>query len=127
MAEEILAWLQGFTGEKIHMDDLPEQPGSWGLFPRGQKQISRQEDVLGNVTTRLQHTYILRRVGLKQKEDQALLEQLCRWVAAQSAAKLAPAPVTAEMAQLEHARQTGTGVYSIKLIFNAKEKNNGEN
>lgn len=127
MAEEILAWLQKFTGETVHMDYLPEQPGSWGLFPQGQEQISRQEDVLGNVTTHLRHTYILRRVGLRQTEDQTLMEQLCRWVAAQNEKKLSPAPVTAEKARMENARQTGTGVYGVKLIFTTKEKHNGEN
>lgn len=127
--EKMTAWLQTFPlwqGETLYVDYVDAVPGNAGLYPEGLEQVSRREDVLGNVTVKNRLHFVLYRVTAGQqdnRENSAWLLELQKWVQEQSAAGLAPsfgdAPhrerICAQKGKLKSASQTGTGTYTVNL------------
>ena len=108
MTDKISAWLEGFAL------DLLEAGEGKALFPQGQRELRRQEDILGNVRHRKRLTVILRCHG-----DRALLEGL----------DLASAPLLGQeqTVRLEDVRlvarsHDGLPRYEGKLIFEFTER-----
>ena len=122
-------WLQNFPGWddswELHTDYLDAKPGNSGLYPLGGEEISRREDVLGNVTVQCRYRFYLFR--MTQQSDplanaQWLLE-FQEWVRQQSATGAAPQfgddpkqeRLRAEKGKLSEVSQTGTGTYVVTL------------
>lgn len=140
--DKMLQWLQTFpqwNGQKLYVDYTGADPDNCGLFPAGLEEISRREDVLGNVTVRNKYHFALYRVTTGQqegKENAAWLLALQAWIQAQSAAGLAPVfgdvpaqeRIRGEKGRLQQANQTGTGKYlmTITAEFTKIYKNKGE-
>ena len=127
--EKLVQWLKTFplwNDQKIYMDGLAAAPENTGLYPGGLEEISRCEDVLGNVTVRCRLHFILYRRTFGQQdnlENSAWLLQFQNWVQEQSAAGLAPVfgddakkeHIRAEHGKLHPADQTGTGKYAVDI------------
>lgn len=124
--ERITGWLQTFPlweGE-LAIDSLKPVPGSVGIFPRGVEELSRREDVLGNVRASNRLELMLYRVSDGDgKQAAAWLLALQEWVNGQSAAGLAPQlgdvpgeeKLFARQGRLSAPAQTGTGRYAVKI------------
>lgn len=122
----VLTYPQWGEGTQLHMDYTDAVPGNGGLYPTGQEEVSRREDVLGNVTVQCRYRFSLYRVTTGQEDNGANAQWLMgfqQWVQQQSAAGLAPkfgdAPekewIRAEKGKLGEASQTGTAVYAVTL------------
>lgn len=60
MIESVFTWLKGLPGlEKLQQEALAAPSGSSGLFCKGLKVLSRQEDILGAVKCRQSLTFTL--------------------------------------------------------------------
>lgn len=127
--EKMTAWLQTFPlwqEESLSVDYVDALPGNAGLYPEGLEQVSRREDVLGNVTVENRLHFVLYRVTAGQqdnRENSQWLLELQSWVQQQSAAGLAPSfgdvphreRISAQKGKLKAASQTGTGKYAVNL------------
>ena len=101
----------------ITIDTTDPTPGSCGLFPLGTEELSRREDVLGNVKLRLRQTYALRRVALRQEEGAAFMAELAAWIRTQPAPDLGEnTRIRGEKGRLASVSQTGTATYELKII-----------
>lgn len=128
--EKISRWLSTFPqwdSEALYIDYTDGSPGNSGLFPLGMEEISRKEDVLGNVTARCRYRFSLYRVAAQQEDGEKnarWLLEFQRWVQQQDAARLAPQfgdepvqeHVWAERGKLSKIPQPGSGVYGVTLI-----------
>lgn len=115
-------WLGEFPGwEGVpQVDTTGAVPVSAGFFPRGTEEISRTEDVLGNVRLRVRDTFLLVRHCAGNPEENALwMQDLQRWIRQQDLANRVPLfgfdQVTrAEKGRLEKNR-SGTAEYTEEL------------
>ncbi len=122
-------WLQTFplwdADWVLHIDHTDAEPGNSGLFPLGAEELSRREDVLGNVTVQCRYRFYLYRVT-GQADPLANAEFLLefqQWVRQQSATGAAPRfgddpkqeRLRAEKGKLGEVSQTGTGTYIVTL------------
>lgn len=103
------------------VDTCGLQPAETGLFPLGQEELSRREDVLGNVTRRVRHSFLLRRTAVPGQSAAAWALQL-----QQQAAKEPPQlgenqRFWAEKGRLAKQTSTGLGIYEIRLIAETEE------
>ena len=128
--EKLRQWLLTYpawdAGGLLYIDYTDGVPGNSGLFPAGVEEVSRREDLLGNVTVGYRCRFALYRVtagGCENGENAQWLLEFQRWVQAQSAAGLAPTfgddpareRIRAEKGRLDRASQTGTGTYTVTL------------
>ena len=126
--EKMVQWLKTFPlwEDDLHIDDLGAAPSNTGLYPGGLEEVSRREDVLGNVTVVCRLHFLLYRRTARQQdngESSRWLLQLQDWVQKQSAAGLAPVfgddpqkeRIRAEKGKLQEASQTGTGKYVVAI------------
>lgn len=125
--EKLRNWLQTFPGwdsEVCFADFTEGTPGNSGLFPQGMEEVSRREDVLGNLYLRCRYRFRLLRVADKSEDKNAQwLMDFANWVQAQSAAGLAPhfgdepdkETMRAEKGKLSQVRQTGASTYEVLL------------
>lgn len=130
------AWLQtcpcfpqGFT---LQLDCLDAVPGSKGLYSQGVEEISRREDVLGNVTVvnRMQFLFYLVSCRGMEAQDRETLWQLRNWVQQQSFAGLAPRfgnvpreeRIMVEKETLHSVSQNGTKKYAVTVTAQFTEK-----
>ena len=91
--ETLQAWLKTFPlwDGSLSIDVTDAVPGGMGLFPKGLQELSRREDVLGNLTIRYRWSFVLRRNQAAQLQDNAQwLMQLQKWAANQCRQGLAP-------------------------------------
>lgn len=127
--EKVRQWVQTFPrwDEDLHVDYTAAVPGNAGLFSLGLEEVSRQADILGNITAQCRYRFSLYRVATGQQdntENAAWLMEFQSWVQSQSARGLAPTfgdvpsreTIRAEKGRLKEGSQTGTGVYSVDLI-----------
>ena len=126
--EKMVQWLKTFPlwEDDLHIDDLGAAPSNTGLYPGGLEEVSRREDVLGNVTVVCRLHFLLYPRTARQQdngESSRWLLQLQDWVQKQSAAGLAPVfgddpkkeRIRAEKGKLQEASQTGTGKYAVAI------------
>lgn len=127
--EKMHQWLQTFPlwgDQPLTVDHTDPVPGRCGLYAVGQEEISRHQDVVGNVRVRNRCTYILKRVTTGQQnsmENAQWLMALQQWLQEQSYAGLAPVfgdepaaeQIRGEKGRLQDTRQTGTGVYTVTV------------
>lgn len=125
MLETMQKWLETFPMWEgtLQLDYADSVPGSTGLYPRGITELSRREDVLGNVKVRYSCTFILRRTAARGQENARWLLELQRWVAEQDRLGLTPRfgdePKTERLrafdGRLDRHSQVGSSLYTVRL------------
>lgn len=144
--ESVLArlreWLATYPGYDLRgnmmVDWLDKIPGSKSLRPGGLVEVSRAEDILGNVTVSNQYNFGLYIAVEKAPGDSegaaynaSWVLDFQRWVQAQSVAHLAPVfgnidqfqeTVKAQNGELYDTNEEGVGLYVIALSVSFKER-----
>ena len=114
-------YLMGFPkwGDvRLQIDTTDPTPGSCGLFPLGSEELSRREDVMGNVKCRLRHTFLLRRVANRGEQAAAWLMELARWMGQQPPPTVGENPgIRGEKGRLVNPGQTGAATYEMGIIL----------
>jgi len=85
--EMLTNWLKTYPGWEgtLAVDVTDYVPGGSGIYPKGLQELSRREDVLGNLEIRYRWSFTLHRVAAKKPQDNARwLMALQQWVALQS-------------------------------------------
>lgn len=128
--EKVRQWVQTFPqweeGNLLYIDFTGAMPGNAGLFPAGLEEVSRTEDVLGNVTVQCRYQFSLYRVVTGQEDNTVNAHWMMdfqNWVREQSVLHLAPTfgdipareRIRAEKGKLKDSSQVGTGVYVVQL------------
>lgn len=140
--EKMTQWLRTFPlwqEEALYVDRTPPQTGNSGLYPTGVEELSRQEDIMGNVTVQNRMQFTLYRVtsdGADNTRQAQWLLALQQWLQSQSAAGLAPAfgdiphreRIRGEKGKRKTTTQAGTGTYllTITVDYTKIYKNQGE-
>ena len=125
MLDKVMNWLQTFPlwEGTLQVDYADAIPGSTGLYPRGITELSRREDVLGNVTVRCSWGFALQRAALPGEENARWLMEFQTWVADQNRLGLAPQfgddpkqeRIRAFEGRLHDRSQAGSGRYTVML------------
>ena len=136
MLETIKQWLQTFPNweDSICIDCVDAAPGSTGLYPKGLKEVSRREDVLGNLMIRCHYDFLLRRNAGRSEENARWLLEFQNWVMEQSRLGLAPKfgddPKTERFraceGQLQSHSQAGSTMYTVRLSTEFTKNFRGE-
>ena len=85
--EKLRQWLLTFPKweDTLQVEYTEAEPGSAGLFPLGLEEVSRREDVLGNVQVACRYRFSLYRRTTRQQETNAQwLLEFQNWVQQQS-------------------------------------------
>ena len=91
--EKLEAWLKTFPlwDGTLSIDVTDAVPGGMGVYPKGLQELSRREDVLGNLTVCYRWSFTLHRNhGAQTRENAHWLMQLQTWAAQQCRQGLAP-------------------------------------
>ncbi len=133
--EKLRAWLQTYPGaDKLtdfQVDYTDQLPGSFGVFPAGLVEISRKENIWGDVTVRNQYNFALYLVLPKAPGDDVgaavnadWVMDFQRWVQAQSVTHKAPTfgnvdteneTMSAQNGALYDADEEGLAMYMVSL------------
>lgn len=132
--EKVRKWLESYPDiqrvQAFGVDYRAEAPENSSIAPSGLVEISRSEDILGNVTAVNQYNFDLHFVLLKAPGDDAgatdnanWVMSFQNWVQEQSIRNLAPTfgdrpkqeTVQAQNGQLSYADLDGTGIYTVQL------------
>ena len=135
--EKIRQWLATYPGtipvQGMKVDYFSPNPDNGSIDPSGLVEVSRTEDILGNVTVENQYNFALYFVLLKSPGDDAgatdnaaLLMDFQRWVQEQSIRKMVPVfgdkpekeTVKAQNGALYAADEEGTAIYMVQLSIN---------
>lgn len=137
--EKIREWLASYPGFDIlsafQVDYTDQIPANGGIFPSGLVEVSRTEDILGNVTVVNQYNFGLYYVLEKAPGDDAGAElnagwimDFQEWVQEQSARGLAPRfgdegreIIRAQNGVLYEADEEGTATYMVQLSVQFKK------
>lgn len=127
----VRSWVMGFPkwhGELL-TDTVDVAPGSCGLFPVGKEQLSRREDVLGNVRCRYRDSFLLRRRAVKGEAAAAWVMDFAAWAEGAHLPALGDGvQVSVEQGKLHAAAPDGTATYQVIVHFTyEKEHIYGEN
>ena len=140
--ERLRAWLASYPGynilDNMLVDYINEIPGAASLMPAGLTEISRTEDILGNVTVRNQYNFGLYLALEKSPGDDIAsaynagwVLDFQRWVQAQSVAHAAPTfgnidqrgeTIKAQNGALVDTDEKGVAVYIVQLSAEFKTK-----
>ena len=140
--DRLRKWLVTYPGYDLSGNMLvywlDKIPGSKSLRPGGLVEVSRTEDILGNITVSNQYNFGLYIAVEKSPGDgegaaynAAWVLDLQRWVQAQSTARLAPTfgnidqsqeTIKAQNGELYDTDQEGVGLYVIALSVGFKER-----
>ena len=135
--EVLTAWLKTYHGwaGTLFVDVVEAVPGSTGLYPKGLQELSRREDVLGNLSVRFRWSFQLQRVaGTDPRADALWLMDFQRWVAQQSLMGRCPIfgdePKTEQMRACEGSlvsrSQGGSTGYTVLLTVDFTKNYRGE-
>ena len=122
MTEKLIFWLKTYPPMSdicFYEDFLPAEPGNAGLYQKGLQELSRREDLLGNVTAICRYRFLLR---LMVQDLGSWLPDFQNWVQQQSLQGLAPRfgdgqeSLRAINGHLKEVSQPGTGVYEVELV-----------
>lgn len=130
--QTLAAWVKTFPGwgnESLQVDQTPPAPGGCGIFPIGEEELERREDVLGNVVCRFRGEYLLRRMAIRGEDAAGWLMAFGRW------ARTAPSPhmgencvVRVQRGRLLTSVHTGIATYEIRISMEyTEETKHGEN
>ena len=136
MLDKVMNWLQTFPlwAGTLQVDYADAIPGNTGLYPRGITELSRREDVLGNVTVRCSWGFALQRAALPGEENARWLMEFQNWVAEQDRLGLAPKfgddpkyeRIRAFEGRLQDRAQAGSGRYTVMLTAEFTKNYRGE-
>lgn len=125
MLDKVTDWLRTFPGWEgtLQVDYADHVPGNTGLYPQGMTELSRREDVLGNVKSRYCWAFLIRRAALPGEGNARWLMEFQNWVAEQDRMGLAPRfgdepgqeRLRAFDGKLHSRQQTGSGLYTVML------------
>lgn len=135
--KKIRDWLETFPGnerlESLRVDYVSADPGSGSIAPSGLVEISRTEDILGNITVENQYNFGLYYVLAKATDDDKgstqnadWLMDLQEWVQEQSIIGAAPKfgdepaaeRIQAQNGSIYGADEEGTAIYMVQLSVN---------
>lgn len=135
--EKIRKWVETYPGANrmcdMKIDYFSQNPDNGSIDPSGLIEVSRSEDILGNITVENQYNFALYFVFLKSPDDDkgatdnaAWLMDFQRWVQEQSIRKqipvfgddLARETARAQNGALYAADEEGTAIYTVQLSFN---------
>lgn len=135
--KKIRDWLETFPGnerlESLRVDYVSADPGSGSIAPSGLVEISRTEDILGNITVENQYNFGLYYVLAKATDDDKgstqnadWLMDLQEWVQEQSITGAAPKfgdepaaeRILAQNGSIYGADEEGTAIYMVQLSVN---------
>lgn len=135
--ERIRNWIATFPDHRklngFQVDYTDAVPNNGGIFPSGLVEISRVEDILGNVTVNNQYNFGLYYVFTKDPGDDAgaavnadWVMDFQKWVQEQSISRLAPTfgdephseRIQAQNGVLYDAEDEGTATYMVQLSVN---------
>ena len=135
--ERIRKWVSLYPGaakmQDMKVDYFSQNPDNGSIDPSGLVEVSRTEDILGNITVENQYNFALYFVFLKDPgDDQGAtgnanwLMDFQRWVQEQSIRKQIPhfgddperESARAQNGSLYAADEEGTAIYSVQLSFN---------
>ncbi len=131
--ETITRWLKTFPlwGEQsLAVDYVDALPGCAGLYPQGLEEISRQRDILGNVTVHNRLQFVLYQVCAGENSGWLLAMQ--DWIQAQSMAGSVPqfghrtVSITAQKGRLHSVKQTGICKYTALLTVEFIKTSKGD-
>ena len=126
MLYQVADWIKTFPqwgDAPLSVDLTPPAPGSCGLFPIGEEEIERREDVLGNTQRRYRQEYLLRRVSLRGETAAAWLMAFGRWVKTATPPPLgADCIARALRGRLLTSVHTGIATYEIKISMEYTEE-----
>ena len=139
--EKIGNWIATYPGYDIlgsfQVDYTDQVPSNGGIFPSGLVEISRSEDIIGNVTVQNQYNFGLYYVFPKDPGDDAgaqinaaWIMDFQLWVQEQSVRRLAPTfgddprteRIQAQNGVLYGADEEGTATYMVQLSVNFTKK-----
>jgi len=125
MLEKMKQWLEAFPKWEgtLQFDYADSVPGNSGLYPRGITELSRREDVLGNVKVRYSCAFVLRRTAAGNQENAQWLLDFQSWVAEQDrlgqTPKFGDEPRTERIrafeGKLDSHKQVGSSMYTMHL------------
>lgn len=134
---KIREWLSTFPGnnclESLQVDYVPAEPGNGSIAPSGLLEISRNKNILGNITVENQYNFGLYYVFEKSTDDDEgstqnadWLMDLQEWIQEQSiigkAPKFGDEPSTeriqAQNGSIFGADEEGTAIYMVQLSVN---------
>lgn len=125
MLESLAKWLRTFPEweDSIRIDYVDAAPGSTGLYPKGLTELSRREDVLGNLTVRCRYDFLLRKMAGQSEENARWLLDFQTWVMEQDRLGLAPKfgddpkneKIRAFEGQLQSNSQVGSAMYTVRI------------
>lgn len=132
--EKLKNWIATYPGYDIlgsfQVDYTDQVPSNGGIFPSGLVEISRTEDIIGNVTVQNQYNFGLYYVFPKDPGDDAgaqinaaWIMDFQLWVQEQSVRRLAPTfgddpraeRIQAQNGVLYDADEEGTATYMVQL------------
>lgn len=135
--ERVRAWIETFPDHKkldgFKVDYTDAVPNNCGIFPSGLVEISRTEDIIGNVTVQNQYNFGLYYVFTKSPGDDEgaainadWVMDFQKWVQEQSVRRLAPTfgdepeteRIQAQNGVLYDAEEEGTATYMVQLSVN---------
>lgn len=135
--EKIRQWVSTYPGagrmKDLKVDYFSQRPDNGSIDPSGLIEVSRTEDILGNITVENQYNFALYFVFLKDPGDDqgatdnaAWLMDFQRWVQEQSIRKRIPTfgddpakeTARAQNGSLYAADEEGTAIYTVQLSFN---------
>ena len=135
MLETVKKWLQTYPGwEGIQLDYVDDLPGNSGLYPRGLRELSAREDVLGNKQVRCRWDFLLRRAAAPGMDNAKWLLDFQQWVAQQDAMGMTPQfgdePKTERIrafeGRLDSHKQVGSALYTVQLTIEFTKLYRGE-
>ena len=139
--ERVREWVSSYPGAnrvgQLLIDYAAPNPDNGSIDPTGMVEISRREDILGNITVENQYNFSLYFVFCKSPGDDIgasknaeWLMDFQRWVREQSLCKKAPTfgddphseTASAQNGSIYAAEEEGTAVYMVQLSFNFIKK-----
>lgn len=135
--ETVKKWLETYPGYDIlsafQVDYTDQIPANGGIFPAGLVEVSRTEDIVGNVTVQNQYNFGLYYVLEKAPGDDTgaainadWIMDFQEWVQEQSVTKAVPQfgdktiSAKAQNGALYDATDEGTATYMVQLSINYK-------
>ena len=123
--EQVAVWVKsypGWGGAPLAVDNTAPAPGSCGLFPLGEEELERKEDVLGNARIRYRRTFSLRRVAVRGEQAAKWLMDFGHWARTAPPPALGQAPIArATRGRLLTSVATGIATYDITISLEYTE------
>lgn len=123
--EMVARWVKSYPGwgtADLAVDNTAPTPGSCGLFPLGEEEISRQADVVGNTRVRYRRNFALRRVAVRGENAARWMMDFGHWARTSDPPALGDQTVArATRGRLLTSVVTGIATYDITISLEYTE------